>query len=162
MALGVFYLAIPLGAAMGYAVGGILGETMGWRKAFLFCGVPGPSFAPSLRPSVNQHNNNSYHQGESEERTALCVSPHPAPSLLSVHLSIHPSPGLVVAFLVLLIQDPPRGINDEPAPEHAAMTEAEALAATRAKGQWDDYKTIFTNPYFMYGLAGVTANCFCL
>ena len=60
-----------------------------------------------------------------------------------------------MAFLVLLIQDPPRGINDEPAPEHAAMTEAEALAATRAKGQWGtDYKTIFTNPYFMYGLAG--------
>lgn len=36
------------------------------------------------------------------------------------------------------------------------------MAAARAKGHWADYKTIFTNPYFMYGLAGVTANCFCL
>lgn len=42
------------------------------------------------------------------------------------------------------------------------MTEEEALAAARARGHWEDYKTIFTNPYFVYGLAGVTANCFCL
>ena len=41
VALGVFYLAIPLGAALGYAVGGALGHNMGWRAAFLFCGIPG-------------------------------------------------------------------------------------------------------------------------
>jgi hypothetical protein len=74
--------------------------------------------------------------------------------------------GLVVAFLVLLIQDPPHGINDlnegEELPAASHMTQAEALAAAKAKGHWEDYKTIFTNPYFMYGLAGVTANCFCL
>ena len=62
VALGIFYLAIPLGAAAGYALGGILGQAFGWRAAFLFCGVP----------------------------------------------------GLVVAFLVMLINDPPHGVNDEP------------------------------------------------
>lgn len=41
MALGIFYLAIPVGAALGYAAGGVLGGTFGWRAAFLFCGVPG-------------------------------------------------------------------------------------------------------------------------
>ena len=41
VALGIFYLAIPVGAALGYAVGGILGETLGWKAAFLACGVPG-------------------------------------------------------------------------------------------------------------------------
>lgn len=41
VALGIFYLAIPVGAALGYAVGGILGETLGWNAAFLACGVPG-------------------------------------------------------------------------------------------------------------------------
>jgi MFS family permease len=40
-ALTIFYTAIPVGAALGFAVGGILGERWGWRVAFLVCGIPG-------------------------------------------------------------------------------------------------------------------------
>ena len=39
--LSFFYLAIPLGAAMGYLVGGQLGERYGWRTPFLVAAVPG-------------------------------------------------------------------------------------------------------------------------
>jgi MFS family permease len=39
--LTMFYVAIPVGAALGFAVGGVLGARFGWRVAFLACGLPG-------------------------------------------------------------------------------------------------------------------------
>ena len=36
-----FYLAIPLGSALGYLVGGWVGEHHGWRAAFFVAGAPG-------------------------------------------------------------------------------------------------------------------------
>lgn len=40
-ALTIFYVAIPVGAAIGFTVGGKLGEAYGWRTAFLAVGLPG-------------------------------------------------------------------------------------------------------------------------
>jgi MFS family permease len=49
----IFYLAIPydpvvatcnvcrFGAAIGFGIGGAIGDAIGWRYAFLICGVPG-------------------------------------------------------------------------------------------------------------------------
>lgn len=39
--LGVFYLAIPVGTALGYLVGGELGPSHGWRMPFYLAGAPG-------------------------------------------------------------------------------------------------------------------------
>lgn len=39
--LTLFYVAIPVGAAVGFTLGGYLGAHFGWRDAFLICGVPG-------------------------------------------------------------------------------------------------------------------------
>jgi MFS family permease len=39
--LSYFYLAIPVGSALGYLLGGILGQAVSWRAAFLVVGVPG-------------------------------------------------------------------------------------------------------------------------
>jgi hypothetical protein len=39
--LSFFYLAIPVGAAVGYALGGEVGKYLGWRYAFLISGAPG-------------------------------------------------------------------------------------------------------------------------
>ena len=39
--LSVFYLAIPVGAALGYLAGGELGSLWGWRGPFLICAIPG-------------------------------------------------------------------------------------------------------------------------
>ncbi len=36
-----FYAAIPVGAAIGFGLGGWLGQHYGWRTAFLACGLPG-------------------------------------------------------------------------------------------------------------------------
>ncbi|GFO53909.1 MFS transporter [Geomonas sp. Red276] len=40
-----FYLAIPVGSALGYLLGGILGERLGWHAAFLMVGLPGLALA---------------------------------------------------------------------------------------------------------------------
>jgi len=37
----VFYMAIPVGSALGYGLGGIVGGWFGWRSAFLIAGLPG-------------------------------------------------------------------------------------------------------------------------
>lgn len=39
--LTIFYVAIPVGSAMGFILGGMFGQMYGWRAAFLICGLPG-------------------------------------------------------------------------------------------------------------------------
>lgn len=39
--LALFGLALPLGSALGYGLGGVIGQTWGWRLAFIGLGVPG-------------------------------------------------------------------------------------------------------------------------
>ena len=43
--LGIFYAAIPIGSALGYIVGGLIGEAHGWRAAFFVAGAPGAALA---------------------------------------------------------------------------------------------------------------------
>jgi MFS family permease len=39
--LSIFYLAIPVGAALGYLAGGEIGTIWGWRRPFFICAIPG-------------------------------------------------------------------------------------------------------------------------
>jgi predicted MFS family arabinose efflux permease len=39
--LSIFYLASPVGAALGYLAGGELGSLWGWRQPFFLCAIPG-------------------------------------------------------------------------------------------------------------------------
>lgn len=39
--LAYFYLAIPVGSALGYLFGGVAGQNFGWQNAFLLAGLPG-------------------------------------------------------------------------------------------------------------------------
>jgi MFS family permease len=43
--LSIFYLAIPVGAALGYLAGGQLGSLWGWRAPFFICAIPGLAIA---------------------------------------------------------------------------------------------------------------------
>ena len=40
-AISFFYLAIPVGSALGYVIGGVVAAHYGWRAAFLWVGYPG-------------------------------------------------------------------------------------------------------------------------
>jgi len=39
--LSIFYVAIPVGAALGYVAGGAIGSAWGWRAPFFICAIPG-------------------------------------------------------------------------------------------------------------------------
>lgn len=41
MMLSYFYMAIPVGSAIGYLIGGLIGEAWGWRAVFYVAGPPG-------------------------------------------------------------------------------------------------------------------------
>ena len=43
-----FYVAIPVGSALGYLLGGVLGQRYGWHAAFLLVGLPGLFLAVPL------------------------------------------------------------------------------------------------------------------
>jgi MFS family permease len=47
-AMATFYAAIPLGSALGFVLGGLIGESHGWRTAFFVAGGPGLLLALSL------------------------------------------------------------------------------------------------------------------
>jgi predicted MFS family arabinose efflux permease len=47
-ALAVFYAAIPIGSAVGFALGGAINEAWGWRAAFFVAGAPGAALAAVL------------------------------------------------------------------------------------------------------------------
>src|SRR5712691_1404252 len=49
-ALTIFYVAIPVGAALGYIMGGEISSNWGWRYAFIWAGVPGLLLALVLLP----------------------------------------------------------------------------------------------------------------
>ncbi|MCL2726268.1 MAG: MFS transporter, partial [Polyangiaceae bacterium] len=61
-ALGIFYFAMPIGAALGYLVGGFVEKHWGWRSAFFVAGGPGVLLAlvclfieePPRAPSTNR------------------------------------------------------------------------------------------------------------
>src|SRR3569832_2105266 len=44
-----FYAALPMGSALGFVVGGVLGTHLGWRAAFFVAGVPGLLLAVALQ-----------------------------------------------------------------------------------------------------------------
>ncbi|MBI3849819.1 MAG: MFS transporter [Verrucomicrobia bacterium] len=49
-ALTIFYVAIPVGSALGYIVGGEIQALAGWRQAFIWAGLPGLILALILLP----------------------------------------------------------------------------------------------------------------
>ncbi len=46
--LSIFYATIPVGAALGYLLGGVLGQRYGWRTPFYICALPGMAIAAGL------------------------------------------------------------------------------------------------------------------
>jgi predicted MFS family arabinose efflux permease len=83
--LGIFYAAIPVGSALGYVVGGLVGAALGWRAAFMIAGAP----------------------------------------------------GLALAFVLLLLVEPPRGARDAAGARAATpLALGASLAALAARRSW--------------------------
>jgi predicted MFS family arabinose efflux permease len=69
--MGVFYLAIPVGTAMGYVLGGLMGPVYGWRAPFYVGAAPGALLALLLffipEPAYGQFD----HAEKSPDRNTL-------------------------------------------------------------------------------------------
>jgi MFS family permease len=117
--MGVFYLAIPVGSALGYLIGGVLGSKYGWRFPFY----------------------------------------------------VGAAPGVVLAFLLLFIPEPPLGQFDRPEEIHErkyVTTSAGGLGRVIQLGMsallqlWDTLKGFFRNPAFLTATLGMAMMTFAL
>jgi MFS family permease len=97
--MAIFFCAIPVGAALGYVVGGLVDAHYGWRAAFFVAGTP----------------------------------------------------GLLLAALCLLLPDPPRGQQDGP-PRDAAAVPASSTYAT--------YRHLLSNRCYALTVLGYAAYTF--
>ncbi len=63
-ALTIFYVAIPVGAALGTIIGGLIATQWGWRHAFIWAGAPGLLLALVMLPFAELK------RGQAEGKTA--------------------------------------------------------------------------------------------
>jgi MFS family permease len=87
-ALTLFYVAIPVGGALGYLVGSQISEAWGWRWAFIVAGLPGLLLAVCLLPFRDPE------RGQAEHRQSEAAAKPKANDLLKLLLS--PDYSLVV------------------------------------------------------------------
>ena len=66
--LSIFYLAIPVGTAFGYIIGGQLGAAHGWRMPFMICAAPGVLLAIGVLALHEPERGASDHIADSIER----------------------------------------------------------------------------------------------
>jgi MFS family permease len=69
--LSIFYLAIPVGTAFGYIIGGKLGASHGWRMPFMICALPGVLLALGVLRLHEPKRGASDHIADSLERGTL-------------------------------------------------------------------------------------------
>ncbi len=69
--MGLFYLATPVGSALGFIVGGYLGHHYGWRAPFMICGIPGFFLGLGVLALREPVRGASDHLADSEERGSI-------------------------------------------------------------------------------------------
>jgi MFS family permease len=69
-AFATYALGIPIGTALGYLLGGWMTQELGWRHAFLLCGIPGLLLAVIVRVTLREPA-----RGMSEARREATVMP---------------------------------------------------------------------------------------
>ena len=69
--LSIFYLAIPVGTAFGYIIGGQLGAAHGWRMPFMICAAPGVLLAFCVLALHEPQRGASDHIADNVERGTL-------------------------------------------------------------------------------------------
>ena len=69
-ALTIFYVAIPVGAALGNIIGGIIAAHWGWRHAFIWAGAPGLLLALVMLPFAEPKRGQMEDDGAAAEKKA--------------------------------------------------------------------------------------------
>ncbi len=69
--MGFFYLATPVGSALGFIIGGYLGHHYGWRTPFMICGLPGFLLGLGVLALREPVRGGSDHMADSAERGSI-------------------------------------------------------------------------------------------
>ncbi len=69
--MGLFYLATPVGTALGYLIGGYLGARHGWRMPFTICALPGFLLAVAVMGLKEPVRGASDRLADSQERGSI-------------------------------------------------------------------------------------------
>ena len=154
IAYGIYFLAIPVGGALGFAIGSVLGGHYGWRVAFLGVGLPGVFAAVSVllvnNPVLGINDPKKPRQSSAGSECTITASP--------------------------LIQS--SNPVDEVTPDTStSYSSTEEMLTSVGKGEmesyeqedtsdwtrlWNDIGIIMKNKYFLCCLCGSTANNFAL
>lgn len=136
---GVYYLAVPVGAALGFIIGAVVGSEAGWRVAFFVCGVPGVVVALSvlrLNDPVRGINDRELH-----------ALPPPVDPEGATFAPFHAKSSSVHAIQA-----------EEPAP--TARAEPSKDSRAYAQKLYLEFRAILTNPTFMFLTLGQVVPAF--
>jgi MFS family permease len=104
--MGVFYLAIPVGTALGYLLGGIMGPKYGWRAPFYVGAAPGVLLALSLlfipEPKLGQFDSPESKRPERDSLKSLFRNPAFLTATLGMAMMTFALGGLQVWFPTFL------------------------------------------------------------
>jgi MFS transporter, Spinster family, sphingosine-1-phosphate transporter len=104
--MGVFYLAIPVGTALGYLLGGIMGPKYGWRAPFYVGAAPGVLLALSLlfipEPKLGQFDSPESKRPERDTLKSLFRNPAFLTATLGMAMMTFALGGLQVWFPTFL------------------------------------------------------------
>ncbi len=104
--MGVFYLAIPVGTALGYLLGGIMGPKYGWRAPFYVGAAPGVILALSLlfipEPKLGQFDSPESKRPERDTLKSLFRNPAFLTATLGMAMMTFALGGLQVWFPTFL------------------------------------------------------------
>jgi predicted MFS family arabinose efflux permease len=67
--MGVLYCYLPIGYFLSYSLGGLLSDSVGWRKVFIYFGIPGVLLAILVRSTIPEPRRSS-HATSAEQRSA--------------------------------------------------------------------------------------------
>ncbi|MFI5293887.1 MAG: spinster family MFS transporter [Thermodesulfovibrionales bacterium] len=118
--LSFFYLAIPVGSAVGYILGGVLGQAFGWHSAFFIVGIPGLALAVPLFLLREPR------RGATEKDAKLSV-PHPAD-----YVSLFKNRSFVIATLAMAAMTFAMGGLAQWLPTFFYRTHGQSIAAGNA------------------------------
>lgn len=97
--LSFFYLAIPVGAALGYLVGGQLGERYGWRAPFFVGAIPGLLIAAAYWIFATEPVRGGSDTPDEQANCGKPIGPPSAEDLFRNFLALFRNPGYLCATL---------------------------------------------------------------
>lgn len=141
IAFGIYYLAIPVGSALGFGIGSVLGALFSWRVAFLAVGFPGVLLSISV---------------------LFCNDPYPGLNDENLHSMNHSSGSDSNDSVTPLVVTTSPFIEHQNVGSSSANSDQISIKSFSYQQLIQDLKVIFTNPHYNLSLAGLVANLFAM